>query len=144
MILAACFTVRDHNTHIDFFEAWSFLLRLNKFYSQPRSSVPPKIPLMNLLFESWICWFFWFQIHLCILACVISCKFACEAVTKFLPAQFSWIDVNVLWKFYPMKDFQSAQTQRTSRNIFTAHYACRMPNWIWHRLREQLTHSCLK
>ena len=26
------------------------------FYSQARSSVPPKIPLMNLLFESWVRW----------------------------------------------------------------------------------------
>ena len=28
------------------------------------------------------------QIHLCILACVMSCEFTREAVTKFLPAQF--------------------------------------------------------
>ena len=31
------------------------------------------------------------QIHLCILACVMSCEFTREAVTKFLPAQFPWI-----------------------------------------------------
>ena len=28
-------------------------------------------------------------------------------------------------KFYPFKDFQSDQVQRTCRKIFTAHYACR-------------------
>ena len=27
--------------------------------------------------------------------------------------------------FYPFKDFQSDQIQRSSRKIFTAHYACR-------------------
>ena len=44
-------------------------------------------------------------------------------------------------KFHPFKDFQSVQIQRSSRNIFTAHYACRMPNWIWHQLRKRLTDS---
>ena len=34
------------------------------FYSQARSILPCKIALMNLLFESWIPWYFWFQIHL--------------------------------------------------------------------------------
>ena len=28
-------------------------------------------------------------------------------------------------KLYPFKDFQSDQIQRSSRKIFTAHYACR-------------------
>ena len=28
-------------------------------------------------------------------------------------------------QFYPFKDFQSDQIQRSSRKIFTAHYACR-------------------
>ena len=35
-------------------------------------------------------------------------------------------------KFHPFKDFQFVQVQRSSRNIFTVHYACRMPSWIWH------------
>ena len=45
------------------------------------------------LFKSWICCRF--QIHLCILACVMSCEFSRKAVMKFLPAQFPRIDVNV-------------------------------------------------
>ena len=45
------------------------------------------------LFKSWICCRF--QIHLCILACVMSCEFSREAVMKFLPAQFPRTDVNV-------------------------------------------------
>ena len=45
------------------------------------------------LFKSWICCRF--QIHLCILACVMSCEFSGKAVMKFLPAQFPRIDVNV-------------------------------------------------
>ena len=31
-------------------------------------------------------------------------------------------------KFNPFKDFQSDQIQRSSRKIFTAHYACRNAN----------------
>ena len=31
-------------------------------------------------------------------------------------------------QFYPFKDFQSDQIQRSSRKIFTAHYACRNAN----------------
>ena len=31
-------------------------------------------------------------------------------------------------KFNPLKDFQSDQIQRSSRKIFTAHYACRSAN----------------
>ena len=105
----------------------------------------------------------------CILACVMSSEITREAVRKFLPPQFPWIWCKSLLikKFHPYKDFQSVQIQRSSRNIFTAHYACypdsgdvtsrkvegdsvrrvyvcRMPNWIWHQLREQLTNSFFK
>ena len=34
-----------------------------------------------------------------------------------------WATVSM--KFNPFKDFQSDQIQRSSRKIFTAHYACR-------------------
>ena len=44
---------------------------------------------------------------------------------KFLPAQFSEFDVMSSKKLNPFKDFQSDQIQRSSRKIFTAHYACR-------------------
>ena len=39
-------------------------------YSQARSSVPPKIPLMYLLFESWTVGSCRFQIHLCVHSCM--------------------------------------------------------------------------
>ena len=56
-----------------------------------------------------------FQIHLCILACVMSREFTREAGTTFLPGK----EIN------PFKDFLSYKIQRSSRKIFTAHYACR-------------------
>ena len=51
-----------------------------------------------------------FQIHLCILARLISREFTCEAITTFLPAQFPWIWCdcllrNSLKKFNPFKTF---------------------------------------
>ena len=58
----------------------------------------------------------------------MSLEFTREAVIKFLPVQFPCIDVDVdlRSKIHPLKDFQlSDQTQRSSRKIFTAHYACR-------------------
>ena len=60
------------------------------YYSQTRSSVPPKNPLMNIYYSKVesvaSCRF---QIDLCILACVMSREFTREAVMKFLPAPFS-------------------------------------------------------
>ena len=67
-----------------------------------------------------------FQIHLCILASVMSREFTREAVIKLLPPHFT---LNLTYmsskQFYPLKDFQSDQIQRSARKIFTAHYACR-------------------
>ena len=61
-------------------------------YSQARFTVPPKIPLMYLLFESWTVGSCRFQVHLCVhSACVMSREFTRDSVTKFLPAQFPWI-----------------------------------------------------
>ena len=67
--------------------------KLNKYYSQTRSSVSPlppppspdpinefivqKLNLLALLISDSSLKF----------ACVMSCEFTCEAVTKFLPAQ---------------------------------------------------------
>ena len=68
-----------------------------------------------------------FQIHLCILAYVMSRELTREAVMKFLPAQFPWIWCECLWSNFinNLRDFQSDQIQRSSHKIFTAHYACR-------------------
>ena len=64
-------------------------------YSQARSSVPPKIPLMYLLFKSWTVGSCGFQIHPCVHSCMRNepqiAKFTRDSVTKFLPAQFPWI-----------------------------------------------------
>ena len=72
-----------------------------------------------------------------ILARVISCEFTREAVSEISTSTVS-LNKMSFKKFHPFKDFQSVQIQRSSRNIFTAHYACRMPNWIWHQSRKQL------
>ena len=45
-----------------------------------------------------------FQVHLCILACVISRKFTREAIMTFLPAQFPWIWCDCLVR-NPFKKF---------------------------------------
>ena len=56
-------------------------------YSQARSSVPPKIPLMYLLFESWTVGSYRFQIHLCVHSCMrndlrIHARFSYEISTS--------------------------------------------------------------
>ena len=56
----------------------------------------------------------------------MSREFTREEDMKFLPGQFRSIDVKMSSKqFYPLKDFQSDQIQRSSSKIFTAHNACR-------------------
>ena len=64
------------------------IIIINCYYSQARSSVPPKIPPINTFFYSKVesvgsCRF---QIHLYILACVMSREFTRDSVMKFLPA----------------------------------------------------------
>ena len=78
----------------------------------------PKMPLTNLLFESWVRWQCRFQIHLYILACVMTREFTRDSVTKFLPAQFPWI-----WCKCRLR-ILSDQIKTSSRKLFTAHYAC--------------------
>ena len=58
----------------------------------------PKITLMNLLLEVESIDSCRFQIHVCILACVMSREFTRESVTKFLPLSFPEFDVNVFYK----------------------------------------------
>ena len=64
------------------------IIIINCYYSQARSSVPPRIPLINKFFYSKVesvgsCRF---QIHLYILAWVMSREFTRDSVMKFLPA----------------------------------------------------------
>ena len=42
----------------------------------------------------------------------------------FQLCSFPKFDVNVFWDINPFKDFQSDQMQRSSRKIFTTHFAC--------------------
>ena len=56
-----------------------------------------------------------FQIHLCIVACVMSREFTRQTVMKFLPAQFPWIDVNVfqcfarcIFMFHSIRDWSKS------------------------------------
>ena len=44
---------------------------------------------------------------------------------NFYLLRFPEFDVNVLEAILTFKDFQSDQVQGSSRQIFTAHYACR-------------------
>ena len=106
-------------------------------YSQARSSVPPKIPLMNLLLESWVRW--QLQIsdssEICnsICACVMSCEFKRDSVMKFLPAQFPWIWCKcLLGILIHSKVFNLTKY----REVLVKYSLCIMhaeiPIWIWH------------
>ena len=62
-------------------------------------------------------------------ALIVSLGYLCshEAVIKiyFYQLRFLEFDVNVLEAIVTFKEFQSDQIQRSSRQIFTAHYTCR-------------------
>ena len=67
-------------------------------YSQARSSVPPKIPLMYLLFKSWTVGSCRFQIHLCVHSCMrIEWAVSSHAIQlrNFYRLSFPEFDVNV-------------------------------------------------
>ena len=101
-------------------------------YSQARSSVPPKL-------------YYWevesvgscrFQIHLCILACVMSSEFTREAVTKFLPTQFPWIWCKCLLRNIIYSKIFNLTWYRevlASYSVLITH--AEMPIWIWQKIR---------
>ena len=69
-------------------------------YSQARSSVPSKMPLMFLLFESWTVGSCRFEIHLCVHSCMrnepwIHTRFSYEISTSSVSPCFPGFDVNV-------------------------------------------------
>ena len=68
-----------------------------------------------------------FQIHLCILACVMSREVTCD--TGLYKISTSSVSLNLMLmsskKFNPFKDFQYDQIQKSSRKIFSARYECR-------------------
>ena len=73
-----------------------------------------------------------FQIHLCILACVMSREFTREAVTKFLPAQFPWIWCKcLLTNLIHSKIFNLTKYREVlvKYSLLIAHAG--MPIWFW-------------
>ena len=88
----------------------------------------PRIPLMSLLFESWICWYM-LVIDFRFISTFLYVHWAMNShmrqLLNFYQVRFLEFDVNVLEAILTFKDFQSDQMQRSSRQIFTAHYAWR-------------------
>ena len=103
---------------------------IKKYFTvKPGQALPPKSPLMNLLFESWTVGSCRFQIHLCILGCVMSREFTRETVMKFLLPHFSWIWCKTLRSiFFHSKIFNLTKYKDVLVEKFTSHYACRNAN----------------
>ena len=109
-------------------------------YSQGRSSIPHQDPINEIYYSKvesiGTCRF---QIHFCILACVISREFTREAVRKFQATQFPQI-----WRKCLLRNFIHSKIFNLSkyREVLTTYsllitYA-EMSNWIWHQLQERL------
>ena len=103
---------------------------IKKYFTvKPGQALPPKSPLMNLLFESWTVGSCRFQIHLCILGCVMSREFTRVTVMKFLLPHFSWIWCKTLRSiFFHSKIFNLTKYKDALVEKFTSHYACRNAN----------------
>ena len=103
---------------------------IKKYFTvKPGQALPPKSPLMNLLFESWTVGSCRFQIYLCILGCVMSREFTRETVMKFLLPHFSWIWCKTLRSiFFHSKIFNLTKYKDVLVEKFTSHYACRNAN----------------
>ena len=86
-----------------------------------------------------------FQIHLCILACMMGREFSRKAVTKFLPAQFPWIWCKYLltnfihWKIFNLTKYREVLVKYS---LLITHAG--RPKRIWHQSRERLTDSFFK
>ena len=99
------------------------------FTVKPGQASPPKSPLMNLLFESWTVGSCRFQIHLCILGCVMSREFTRETVMKFLLPHFSWVWCKSLRSnFLDSKIFNLTKYRDVVVEKFSSHYASRNAN----------------
>ena len=110
-------------------------IRNLKKYILPSSQVkryPPRVmksPLMNLLLESWTVGSCRFQIHLCILGCVMSREFTRETVMKFPLPHFPFIWCKSLRSnSLDSKIFNLTKYRDVVVEKFTSHYAYRNAN----------------
>ena len=109
----------------------SDIRNLKKIYFtvKPGQALPPRSPLMNLLFESWTVGSCRFQIHLCILGCVMSREFTRETVMKFLLPHFPCIWCKSLRSnFLDSKIFNLTKYRDVVVEKFSSHYASRNAN----------------
>ena len=106
---------------------------------------PPQDPINELIIQVESVVSCRFQIHLCILACVMSREFTREAVTKFLPAQFPWIWCECLLRnIIHSKIFNLTKCREVLVKCSLLITHAGMPIWIWHYIREPLTDSFFK
>ena len=125
---------------------FSPIFKIQKIYFtvKPGQALPPKSPLMNLLFESWTVGSCRFQIHLCILGCVMSREFTRETVMKFPLPHFPCIWCKSLRSnFLDSKIFNLTKYRDVVVEKFSSHYASRNAN-LNLTLRERLTDSFFK
>ena len=109
-------------------------------YSQGRSSIPPQDPINEIYYSKveslGTCRF---QIHRCILACVMSREFTREAVRKFEPTQFPRIWRKCLLRnFIHSKIFNLSKYREVLMTYSLLITHAEMPNWTWHQLQERL------
>ena len=100
--------------------------------SQTRSSIPPKIQLMHLLFKSWVHW----QLQMSDSSrhsCIMSREFTHDSVTKFLPAQFPWIWCKCLLRILiHSKIFNLTKYWEVLVKYSLLITQAGIPIWIWH------------
>ena len=100
-------------------------------YNQVRSSVPPPPPIPKDAINKFIFWklnllvFIVFRFISAFLYVHWAMNSHMRQLLHFYQLRFPEFDVNVLKAILTFKDFQSDQIQRSSRQIFTAHYTCR-------------------
>ena len=146
-IVVVFFSQSFGNLYPSFFP-WSttdFIAAEFEYYSQARSCVPPKIPLMNSLCESCIHWQLQISdssLHSCMCN---GREFTRDSVTKFLLAQFPWIWCKCLLRIL----IHSKIVNLTKYREVLVKYSllityAGMPIWIWHQLRERLTDKFFK
>ena len=107
----------------------SDIRNIKKIFYKPGQALSPKSPLMNLLLESWTVGSCRFQIHLCILGCVMSREFTRETVMKFpLPHSPCIWCKSLRSNFLDSKIFNLTKYRDVVVEKFSSHYASRNAN----------------